>query len=339
MADKEKWETKNMFPMDYLCSMANKFAICMEVNMEYIAGKTRFKLHNSAVSLGKFDGIHIGHQLLLNKIIDLKKEGFTSVVFSFLYHPGNLFSDKDIKLIYTEEEKKKKLEENGLDVLVSYPFSLHTAKMEPEEFISNILIKQLDARVIVAGSDFRFGHDRRGDIELLRDNASKYGYELIVFQKASMHNQIVSSTTVRRELELGHMEAVNEMLGTPYSILGEVLHGRKLGKALLGIPTTNLIPEEGKLLPPNGVYASTIEAEGRVYKGITNIGFKPTVGGERKKGAETFLFGFDGDLYGKIIRVSMYNYARKEIKFSSLEDLSVQMQKDIDLVKELKYFL
>ena len=302
-------------------------------NMEYITGRTDFKLHNSVVSLGKFDGIHLGHQLLLNKILEQKSKGYQAVMFTFMFHPNNLFSDKEIDTIYTEEEKRYLLEQSGLDVLVSYPFTEETASMEPEDFIKDVLINKLDARMIVVGSDFRFGHKRRGNVALLQSMSGTYGYELVVFDKMKLEDQVISSTYIRNELLEGHIEKANSMLGRPFSIIGEVQHGRKIGRTL-GFPTTNLIPAEHKLLPPNGVYASITIINGKKYPGVTNIGFNPTVGITPEPRVETYIIDFDSDLYGTTIEVCLYSLERREVKFHSLDELKAQMQKDITFGRE-----
>ena len=296
--------------------------------MKYIAGVTDFNFRNSAVSLGKFDGIHLGHQLLLNKVLELKEQGFQAVMFTFLYNPRNLFSDKEIELICTEEEKKYLLEQSGFDVLISYPFTKETAAMEPEDFIREVLVEKLDAKVIVVGSDFCFGHKRRGNVELLREKSKEYGYELIVFDKMKIDNQVISSSLIRSKIAEGDMEQVTKLLGRPFSIIGEVKHGRKIGRTL-GFPTTNLIPPASKLLPPNGVYASMTSINGINYPGLTNIGYNPTVGTTPEKRVETYIFDFDSDLYGSTIEVSLYAYERPEISFQSVEELKNQMNKDI----------
>ena len=303
--------------------------------MEYIAGRTNFKVHNSVVSLGKFDGLHRGHQLLLNKILEQKEQGFKAVMFTFMFHPNNLFSDKEIELIYTEEEKRFLLEQSGLDVLVSYPFTVETAAMEPEDFIKDVLVAKLDAKKIVVGSDYCFGHNRRGNIDLLHSMAKIYGYELIVFDKLKVGEQVISSSYIRSEIAEGHIENANKLLGNPFTIIGEVQHGRKIGRTL-GFPTTNLIPPSYKILPPNGVYASITKINGLEYPGVTNIGYNPTVGKTPERRVETFIFDYDSDLYGMIIKVALYAQERPEIKFDSLEELKVQMNKDIIFGR--KYF-
>lgn len=296
--------------------------------MEYIAGKTNFKFKNSVVTLGKFDGLHLGHQQLIDQVISYKNQGYTAIMFSFLYHPCNLFSDKEFELIYTEEEKLARLKHSGLDVLISYPFTVETRSIEPEDFIKEILIGKLDAKIIVVGNDFRFGHQRRGDILLLKKFEETYGYKLIVSEKKRLGNTIISSSVIRNNLKEGNLESVNAMLGRPYFIRGEVIHGRRIGRTL-GMPTTNIIPESSKLLPPCGVYVSRTLIGGISYKGVTNIGYKPTVGEEERKGVETFIFDFDMDLYGEMIEVELLTYERPEMKFDSLEELQLKMEEDI----------
>lgn len=303
--------------------------------MEYIAECTNFKLHNSVVTLGKFDGIHRGHQLLLNKVLEQKKLGYQSVMFTFSYHPSNLFSNKEIELIYTEDEKKCLLERSGLDVLISYPFTEETASMEPEDFIKEVLMEKIDAKKIVVGKDFRFGHKRRGDVDLLHTMAEECGYELIVFDKMKVGDRVIGSSYIRSEIAKGHIETVNKLLGSPFTIMGKVQHGRKIGRTL-GFPTTNLITPSNKLLPPNGVYASKTRINGIEHPGVTNIGFNPTVGAIPERRVETFIFDYDADLYGEIIEVSLYDYSRPEIKFDSVEDLKKQMNQDILFSR--KYF-
>lgn len=295
--------------------------------MDYI-NYTEFQLKNSAVSLGKFDGLHRGHRKLFDCILEEQKNGRNSVVFSFLFPPGNLLNDKEVSLIYTEEEKKELLHHMGMDVLVSYPFSKESLSMEPEDFIREILAEKLDAKLIAVGSDFRFGHNRRGDVALLEEKAEEYGYYLQVFDKVALEGGIVSSTRIRKEIARGEMESAARLLGAPYSILGKVIHGRRLGRTI-GMPTINMALPKEKLLPPNGVYASLTEIDGAFYPGVSNVGFKPTVGAEKEKLVETYIFDYSGDLYGRTLKVSLCAFERPEEKFPSIEELKTQMEQDI----------
>ena len=303
--------------------------------MEYIKGSKDFQFNNCAVTLGKFDGIHLGHQYLLDAIISYKKQGYKAVMFTFDIHPYNLLSNKEFTQIYTEEEKLAKLSRTGLDALISFPFTAETMKQEPEDFIKKVLVDKLDAKIIVVGEDFRFGHKRRGDVALLEQYANTYGYKVIACEKRKFHDRIISSTAIRAELAEGKMEEVNAMLGQPYMIMGEVLHGRRIGRTL-GMPTTNIVPDPSKLLPPCGVYPSKTSIRGNSYYGVTNIGYNPTVGVVPSKRVETFIFDFDEDLYGQIIEVELMTYLRPELKFDSLEELKIRMEEDIEFAR--KYF-
>jgi riboflavin kinase / FMN adenylyltransferase len=303
--------------------------------MKYIAGDTSFKIKNSAVTLGKFDGLHLGHQQLINQVVSYKKQGLTAVMFTFMMHPGNLFSDREFELIYTEEEKLARLKRCGIDALVSYPFTEETRTMDPEDFIKEILVEKLDAKVIVVGDDYRFGYQRRGDVKMLKEYEETYGYKVIETERIKWKNEIISSSAIRSALKEGNMEAANTMLGHPYTIRGEVVHGRKIGRTL-GMPTTNLIPPSSKLLPPFGVYASKTLIDDVYHPGVTNIGYKPTVGEEEYVGVETYIFDYDNNLYGKMIEVELFDYMRPELKFSSLEELMQKMREDIVVAK--KYF-
>lgn len=300
--------------------------------MEYICGKTEFQYHNSCVTLGKFDGLHRGHQLLFSYLHQYQQLAYNTVIFTFDYHPGNLFLAREMDLIYTEEEKRELLNEMGPDVLISYPFTKESASMEPEEFIAKILIQQLDAKLIVVGSDYRFGRGRRGDVAMLEAYAKVYGYQLIACDKLTLDGEVISSSRIRRELSLGHLEIVHKMLGRPYSITGTVVTGRQLGRTI-GIPTVNILPHPHKLLPPYGVYASKIWVQGSLYYGVTSIGCKPTVEDSGQTSVETHIFDFNQTIYGQEIKVELYTYMRAEEKFSSIQELQENVKKDIEWAK------
>ncbi len=306
--------------------------------MKFINGTINIRLSRTAVTLGKFDGLHKGHQLLLHELAVRKQYGYTTVMFTFQCHPMNLFSDKEVELINTETENRYYLEEGRIpapkpDILIAYPFTQETADTSPEDFVSDILIKKLDAKVIVVGSDYRFGRGRRGDVDLLDRLSGQYGYELVVREKVSDMGSEISSTRIRTEITQGHMELASRLLGYPYTIFGTVEHGRNLGHKLL-LPTINLYPPAGKLLPPSGVYHSITRVDGREYFGVTNIGLKPTIGGESRKGAETYLFDFNHDIYGRQVEVELYHFERPERRFTSLDELKEQILKDADSSRE-----
>lgn len=301
--------------------------------MEYVANERDFKFKNTAITLGKFDGLHLGHQLLINKVLEQKKNGLQAAVFTFLMHPNSLFFKKEVEVLYVEDEKRHVIEQMGVDVMISYPFDNETASMEAEDFIKEVLVDRLDAKVLVVGSDFGFGHKRRGNVQMLQDKASEYGYEVIVFDKKEIEGHEISSTFIRDELDAGNMDTVAEFLGRPYSIIGTVEHGRKIGRTL-GFPTTNITPISTKLLPKSGVYVSKTIIEGKSYNGLTNIGNNPTVGETKDKKVETYIFDFDEDCYGKTIEVQLLTFEREEVKFDSVDDMKVQIEKDIVFGKE-----
>lgn len=296
--------------------------------MKYIEGLMDYTMdRDTAVTLGKFDGLHRGHQQLIRRICNKKEAGLESVVVT-------IWPDPSAKALLTKSEKKARLCQMGVQWWMDCPFLPQISHMEPEEFIREVLVKRLRAKYIVVGRDFRFGYQRKGSWETLKAMQDELGYELEVVEKERHRGREISSTFVKEALEAGDMELVTELLGYGYTIRGEVLHGRHIGHTL-GMPTTNLIPSVGKLLPPNGVYATVTQLEEQKWPGITNIGYKPTIG-EYFRGVETYLFDFDGDLYGKNISVSLYAFERPEQKFDSMEALKAQMHKDIDFGR--KYF-
>ena len=297
--------------------------------MKYVTGEIGYTMDRpSAVSLGKFDGLHRGHRKLLDEVLKQKKNGLASVIFTFTQNPTRVLSGLSAQNIITNEERRAMLEEEGIDCLVECPFVPELAHMEPERFVEKILVEQLKAVFIAVGTDFHFGYQRRGDYQLLQKLGDRYGFQVEVVEKAQSHGRDISSTYVKEELDLGNIEKANELLGEPYSIHGTVVHGNHLGGPVLGFPTVNIIPPEEKYLPPFGVYVSRVRMDDRYYGGITNIGRKPTVGKESPIGVETFLFDAEGDFYGKNIEVQLLNFERPEQKFPSLDDLKKQLEFD-----------
>lgn len=289
--------------------------------MRLITGTTEFETTEpTAISLGKFDGLHMGHQLLVNRILQKKKEGLQSLIFTFD------FGDRPQLLL--PEERRTLLKKWGVDCLVECPFIESVAHMEAEDFVREILVKRLHVKYLAVGTDFHFGHNRKGSYRLLEAMQEECGFQVEVVEKACYGGEEISSTRIRRELTRGNMELVNQLLGYTYSVTGEVLHGRQIGRTL-GLPTTNLLPEKQKLLPPNGVYATRTRIAEETFEGITNIGHKPTVGAEARRGVETFLFDLDRNLYGDIITVQFYGFERPEWKFDSLEALKERIEQDV----------
>lgn len=297
--------------------------------MEYITGTREFQIKEPAVvTLGKFDGRHRGHQKLLERMKTVKKEkGYKIAVFTFDLSPKALMTGEPFRVITTNLERKNYLEKAGIDYLVEYPFNIETACMEPEIFVRQVLMGQLNARTIVVGTDCTFGYQGAGNADLLDQWKDLYGYELIVIPKEQDENRDISSTYIREQLDSGNMEKANELLGEPYAMHGEVVHGNHIG-GTLGFPTANLIPPPEKHLPRLGVYVSRIYLDGAYYGGITNLGRKPTIKGISPVGAETYIFGINKDIYGKTIEVQFLHFIRPELKFEGLEQLKNQIAKD-----------
>lgn len=286
----------------------------------------------SAVTLGKFDGIHRGHQKLMNKVLAQKENGLTSVVFTFAKMPGTDIYEKG-QTILTGKERQRHLERMGIDVLIECPFVPELSTMEPEIFIEKILVQRLHVKYIAVGSDFRFGYQRKGDCALLQKLSRQFGYEVEAVEKETFDDQVISSTYIRQLLNLGKMEKVQALLGYPYYVSGTVIHGQALGRTI-GVPTINFLPDAEKMLPPNGVYLTGTFLDDRRIWGITNIGVKPTVSGEKLTGIETHLLDFDEDLYGKELTVAFYDFERPEQKFDSLELLKKQLEQDASWGRE-----
>lgn len=302
--------------------------------MDYIRGLERYDdSRKTAVTLGKFDGLHRGHQKLVNKVRKLKnKFGVRSVVFAFDMIP--LFEKLGLPRegIMSNEERKSRLD-GKVDVFLECPFTESISKMEAEEFISEILVNKLHARYIVVGTDFHFGHEKRGDVKMLAEYAGQYGYELFVEEKEMYGEREISSTYIKEELRIGNMKAVNEMLGYPYTVAGRVEYGKQLGRRL-GFPTLNVQPAKEKLLPPNGVYIDCVKIEGIWYNGIGNVGVKPTVTQENRMLIESFLFDYSGNAYGKDVEIQLYEFRRPEKKFDSVEEMKLKVNEDIAYGKE-----
>ena len=300
--------------------------------MEYITGRTDYKIeYNTALTLGKFDGIHKGHQKLLSKVTSFAPF-MKSVVFTFDVNPALAVADKEGTILTTNEERKAVVERFGIDYLYECPFTDEIRNMKAADFVRKI-VEDLNVRYIAVGADFGFGHNREGDYRLLQNMSGQLGFKVEVVEKEKFEGREISSTYIREVIAQGDMETAEKLLGYPYTVKGVVGYGRQLGRTI-GIPTTNIIPIKHKLLPPNGVYVSKVHIEGEPHMGVTNIGVKPTVGDENEKGAETFIFDFDKDVYGKNITIELHKFIRPEKRFENIGKLKEQMEKDIDFVRK-----
>ncbi len=286
-------------------------------------------LTNTAVALGKFEGVHLGHQLLIDEIVRLKKFHYNSVVFTFDRPPARLFGKKSAAdQIYTKEERKSILQRKGVDVLIEHPFTREFANMKPDTFVRRILIGKVGARKIIVGTDFRFGRNRSGDVDTLRYLAEDCDYDLIVVDKLQKDGRDVSSTRVKEALKEADMEEAASLLGRPFTISGEVIHGKELGRTI-HVPTVNIPLDPDKYLPPKGVYITTADIDGKEVWGVTNIGLRPTVDRTETPNVETYFLDYEGDLYGKDLELQFHHHVRPEKKFESLDQLKSQLDQDI----------
>lgn len=286
----------------------------------------------TAVTIGKFDGLHLGHQKLIRSTVDAARErreaggDALSVV---------LMVGGSSQRLLSEEERRELLTGMGVDVLIEQRIDGSFARTEAETFAVSVLAGRLKAFRVIVGEDFRFGFRRQGDVSLLAACGSERGYETLVVPAVRSGGQKVSSTRVREAVLAGRMEETRALLGYPYYFSGEVVHGKALGRTI-GVPTANLGAGSGKILPPLGVYYTRSLIDGSWHPGMTNVGDNPTVR-DREIRVETHLFGFDGDLYGKRMRVELLHFARPEVKYPSVEALKAQLAEDRE--KGISFFL
>lgn len=299
--------------------------------MQIITNLDEMKLSSaSAVAIGKFDGIHLGHRQLLGEIIAKKSEGMKAVVFTFNPSPSALFSKVQEKELTSLDEKRKVFEHLGVDILVEFPLTFETAATPKEAFVKNILVEKLNAKYIAAGTDLSFGKNGEGDSAFLLEESKRYGFLVEIIDKISYKGEIISSTLVRRAISEGDVKKAHFMLGNPYFIQGVVQKGNQIGRTI-GFPTVNILPGDEKLLPPNGVYKTEVIVDDRIFEAITNVGCKPTVTDNGQVFIESYLYNFRENIYGKTIEVHFLEYMRKEKKFDSIDALKEQLQKDMEM--------
>lgn len=288
----------------------------------------------TVAAFGFFDGVHQGHQAVIKHAVNIAKtENKQSAVFTFHPHPSVVLkqSNEEVQYITTMEEKKKIIAELGVDRLYVITFNQELSQLSPKQFIEHFIVN-LHIDHVVAGFDFSFGHKGAGNM----NNITSFGFDQFtttVIEKVELQEEKVSSTKIRLALQQGNVKEVNELLGRVYTASGTVVTGDKRGR-LLGFPTANVQVPEHKLLPKQGVYAVRLEHQGTVYDGMANLGVKPTfIQGELRPTLEVFIFDFDQDIYGNEVTVSFYDYVRAEQKFSGVEEIKEQLQKDEQAIR------
>lgn len=289
--------------------------------MRYIRGND-FNMNNTCVAFGSFDGVHKGHRAVINRLLEISKQGLTSVVLSFEYD-GKLLNER--KILSTEIEKQYLLSKHGLEVMISYKIDEVSKDIPTESFIKEVLVDRLGAKVIVTG---------RNDcnINVLRECGRKYGYTLEECDTVIDDGEHVTRERISKELEEGTLQKANDLLGHPYLILGQVMHGKELGRTV-GMPTANLGFSQAKQLPAYGVFGTLSEIEGKNIKGLTNIGKRPSVDNYNYVTIETFLLDYSGDLYDKTIALEIHVYIRGVMKFNNLAEVKAQVNRDVESIR------
>ncbi len=288
-------------------------------------------LQNTIVTIGTFDGVHLGHQKIIKRLLEIKQQqGGETVLFTFAPHPRKVLfpEQKDLRLITTTEEKCELLKQFGIDHVLVYPFTKAFSKMQATDYVAEIIAKALHTKTLVIGYDHRFGSDREGNIDTLKalSVVNHFVVEEIPVQEINMLN--VSSSRIRKAIDSGDINTANIYLGYHFFISGEVVKGKQLGRTI-GYPTANIvIHDEDKLIPKIGVYAVNVLIGDKTYKGMLNIGTNPTTDFDNKVKIEVNIFDFDLELYGQIIKVEFVKRIRDEQKFANLDELKQQLAND-----------
>ena len=300
--------------------------------------KIREPFKNAVITIGNFDGVHIGHQALFHEVIEKAEAiGGTSIAMTFEPHPLRVLKQNGLPpLITLYEQKAELIERTGIDVLICVPFNKAFASISADQFIRDLLVKKFGMKAIVVGEDYRFGKNREGNIDMMKSYASDFGFEVIVADWIKTSKGLtgrISSTKIRELVMDGHMAEAEKMLGRHYQIRGRVVTGRDRGGKLLGIPTANINLHD-ELCPKTGIYAVTVECRGNLHNGVANIGYSPTFE-DHEFTVEVHILDFRENIYGKKIRVNFIKRIRDEIKFSSISELIDQIKMDIAAAREI----
>lgn len=290
---------------------------------------------NTVLTIGNYDGVHIGHQKILSMVLQKAQEiKGTSMVMTFDPHPVKVLApERDIKLLTTSEEKAKLIKAMGIDVLLFINFNKEFANMLPDDFINTVLVEKFQVREIIVGTNYAFGRHKKGTIELLRRRGEKYGFEVKAVRQVMVHGNVVSSSAIRSLLLKGAVYEASKYLGRAYSIEGSVIKGKGRGQNLLNIPTAN-ITTPVEIAPKEGVYAVKVGLKGKIYDGVANIGKNPTFGNQEVS-YEVHLFNFSGNLLGQNLRVCFIDRIRGERTFPDVPSLVKQIRQDMESAREI----
>jgi riboflavin kinase/FMN adenylyltransferase len=290
----------------------------------------------TVVTVGNFDGVHLGHRAILGRVTARAKElGSQPVALTFDPHPVKMLRPQaNLPMLTTPEQKFRLLKEAGMDAVVVLPFTQEFAAIPARDFVVRYFVESLKAREVVVGHDYNFGHQREGNIDLLKELGQTLGFTVQVVWAVEVNGAVVSSSLIRAMLKLGKVEEANELLGRPYSVSGQVIVGKGRGAKLLGIPTANIRPEND-LLPASGIYAVVAQWGEKILPGVANIGTCPTFDNETALSLEVHIFDFAGDLYGENLSVAFIARLREERRFPSIEALGAQIRADIAAARQV----
>lgn len=308
-----------------------------EIYMQVITSKdyNSFKSDNTCLAIGAFDGLHKGHQLIIKRAIKIaRKNNYPAAVLSFHPHPLKIIAGKNPPpAVVSRHQKISLLEEMGVDYYFEQEFNQEFAHLRAEDFINNILIDKIKVNTIVVGDDFRFAYKNEGNVDILREMGKIHNFKAEIISQLHASDDRISSTRIRNLLKAGELKQAKKLLGRPYQICGEVIHGKKRGRKM-GFPTANLKLETNYALPPEGVYAVKVNIDQQEYIGAANLGYNPTFNNQEIS-FEVYLLDFKKDIYGKRLCVDLIEFIRGERQFKSKEELIEQMQQDILYTRQL----
>lgn len=315
------------------------FYILKFITVQIHYGLDKFNASKPVITIGTFDGVHLGHREVIARLIEISKDlSGESVVFTFYPHPRIIVDTKEdsLRLLTSQEEKITILQELGIDHLVIYPFTEEFSRLSYHEFVKNILVDKMHLNYLVIGYDHKFGQDRQGDFLSLKKLSAELGFTVERLEEFSSGDIVVSSTKIRKALDEGNIRKANQYLGYKYMLMGRVIEGKQLGRKL-GFPTANIETYDShKLVPRDGVYAVRVELKGKFYKGMLNVGVRPTVNyNADNRSIEVHLFDFDEDIYRSDIILYFEDKVRDEQKFPGIDELRAQLVKDKESVSRI----
>lgn len=295
--------------------------------------KDKYK-YNTAIVLGNFDGIHMGHQYLIENLVkEADKEELEPSILLFKNHTKTTInhSENKIQLLTSNEQKLRILEEMGIKIVYTILFNEDIMKLSAEEFVREILVKKLNVKLVNVGFDYRFGHKAMGDSDYLKELGNKYDFRTNIINPIYIDGEIVSSTKIRNLIKTGEIKKANEFLGRPYSLIGNVIKGDQRGRKM-GYPTANIQLSNNCVIPKIGVYESITLIDNKEFKSLTNIGYNPTFNGKKLK-IENYIIDFNDNIYGKSLEIKFIDFLREDIKFNTVEELINKIREDIEHIK------